>query len=202
MYGELHMHVFMNGCDYKKAVSDNKDKVDTAHVRAVLAAYRDAGITFLRDGGDHYGAGQYARELAPEYGITYLTPIFAIHKEGRYGSVVGKAWRDMREARAYIAEVKAKHGDFIKIMTTGILDFNEYGVISSEELSYDEVRELVNMAHGEGLRVMSHTNGSRAVINAVRAGADSIEHGYYADREALAAKFADVPQGSGTGSGE
>ena len=40
---------------------------------------------------------------------------------------------------------------------------------------------MVYIAHEEGLAVMSHTNGAKAVADAVEAGADSIEHGNYVD---------------------
>ena len=44
---------------------------------------------------------------------------------------------------------------------------------------------MVHIAHEEGLSVMSHTNGARAVKEAALAGADSIEHGNYVDTEAV-----------------
>ena len=44
---------------------------------------------------------------------------------------------------------------------------------------------MVHIAHEEGLAVMSHTNGAKAVADAVEAGADSIEHGNYVDEDTL-----------------
>ena len=38
-----------------------------------------------------------AAKLAPEYGIDYRTPIFAIHKNGHYGSIVGRGFADIKE---------------------------------------------------------------------------------------------------------
>lgn len=74
------MHIFMNGTDYKKAVADQKNGVCDRGIHAHLAEYRKRGITWLREGGDIYGTSKRTMELAPAYGITYRTPIFAIHK--------------------------------------------------------------------------------------------------------------------------
>ena len=80
-----------------------------------------------------------------------------------------------------------KYGaDFIKIMTTGILDFNEHGAITGTPLDGSEVKEMVHIAHEEGMAVMSHTNGDYGVQAAVAAGVDSLEHGNYMNEESLA----------------
>ena len=62
-----------------------------------LEAYKEAGVSFVRDGGDPYGVSELAAKLAPEYGIDYRTPIFAIHKNGHYGSIVGRGFADIKE---------------------------------------------------------------------------------------------------------
>ena len=40
---------------------------------------------------------RWAKALALEYGIDYRTPIFAIHKKGHYGSIVGHAFSDLKD---------------------------------------------------------------------------------------------------------
>ena len=52
MFGECHAHVIMDGINYKAAVALHKDGVCEAAVRAHLKEWKDAGITFVRDGGD------------------------------------------------------------------------------------------------------------------------------------------------------
>ena len=39
------------------------------------------------------------------------------------------------EYRALVDEVKRENGDFIKIMISGLMDFDHYGVITSEPLT-------------------------------------------------------------------
>lgn len=187
MFGECHAHIFMNGYDYKRAAALHRNGPDEVAVRRHLLAYRRAGIHFVRDGGDRFGASLLARSLAPEYGIRYLTPAFALHKAGHYGSVVGVAYSDLREYAALVRQVRKAGGDFVKIMTTGILDFDTDGHVTGEALDRREVFELVHIAHEEGMRVMSHTNTAAAVTDAAEAGADSIEHGNYQTKESIQA---------------
>lgn len=184
-FGECHAHIAMDGIDYRQAMDRHLEGPDEGHVLACLKAYRAAGVPFVRDGGDAYGVSLRAAELAPQFEIDYRTPAFAIHKAGHYGSIVGRAFHDLREFAVLVQEADREGADFIKIMTTGIMDFNRFGRITHADLAADEVREMVSIAHDQGLAVMSHTNGKRAVLDALEAGVDSIEHGNYMDDECL-----------------
>lgn len=186
-YGECHAHIFMNGYHYREAVELHRGHVNEESIRTWFREYQKRGVTFIRDGGDALGVSEYAREIAGEYGITYRTPIFAIHKKGRYGGIVGLGFDTMKEYRELVAEVKRRKGDFIKIMISGIMDFNCHGVITGTPLEGEEIREMVHIAHEEGLSVMVHGNGAKTVREAVLAGADSVEHGNYIDRDCIQA---------------
>lgn len=72
-------------------------------------------------------------------------------------------------------------------MLTGIMDFDEFGVLTGFAISGEEMRELVNIAHGEGFAVMAHVNGEDPVKNAIDAGVDSIEHGNFGGESAVRA---------------
>ncbi len=185
-YGEAHMHIFMNGVDYRQAVRDQINGVHEEVIRKNLEEYRRRGITWLRDGGDIYGTSKRTMEIAPEYGITYRTPVFAIHKKGHYGGIVGKAYENMKDYRKLIQELREQGGHFVKIMISGIMDFDRGGLTESS-LPDEEIRELIHIAHEEGFAVMAHTNGSKAVRAAALAGVDSIEHGNFCDDDALQA---------------
>lgn len=187
MFGENHAHIFMNGINYRAAVNRHKSGVDTEVIHEHFRAYREKGVSFVRDGGDALGVSERAREIAPQYGITYRTPIFAIHKKGHYGGIVGRPFENMKEYANLVKEVGRRGGDFIKIMTTGIMNFDTDGSVTEEPLSAEEVKEMVHIAHEEGFSVMAHTNGARAVREAALAGVDSIEHGNYVDEKAICA---------------
>lgn len=185
MFNENHMHIFMNSTDYKQAVQDMKNGKIEETVRKNLQKYKDAGIAWLRDGGDHYGASILARELAPEYGISYRTPCFGIHKKGHYGGIVGLAFENMEEYRTLVQKAKQQHADFIKIMISGIMDFSTDGSLTEESLTDEEITEMIQIAHDEDLPVMAHTNGAGAIKAAVRAGVETLEHGNFMDDECI-----------------
>ncbi len=187
MPGECHAHLFMDGFDYREAVQRHRSAPDEGAVREALSTYQRRDVTFVRDGGDHYGVSVLGRLLAPEYGIRVITPVFAIHREGRYGKVVGRGYTDRKEYTALVKEAKAQGADFIKIMTTGIMTFTSLGGLTSIPLEKEEVRWMVETAHEEGLSVMSHTNGAEAVIAAAEAGVDSVEHGNFQNEESVQA---------------
>lgn len=187
MFGECHGHIFMDGIDYRSAAARYRQGVDEADVRRKLLEYHKRKVTFYRDGGDIYGAGVFARSIAPEYGITYRTPVFAIHKNGHYGAIVGRGFDTMREYRELVREVKRQKGDFIKVMISGILDFQTDGHITGTPLAAGEMKEMIEIAHAEGFAVMAHANGARTIQAALEAGVDSIEHGNFMDEECLQA---------------
>lgn len=209
MLGECHAHVIMDGVNYKEAVSVHKDGVVEEKIHDCFRKYRDARISFIRDGGDSYGVSKRAKEIAPEYGIEYLTPLFAIHKKGHYGGIVGRSFSDLPEYKALVKEVKQSGGDFIKIMISGLIDFEQYGALTEEGLDAELICDMIRIAHEEGMAVMAHCNGAKTMMAAAEAGVDSIEHGAYSDLEALQAmKESDViwtptvsPIGNLTGGG-
>lgn len=185
-FGEGHMHIFMNGVDYKKAVRAQEHSVNEHVICENFRCYQEKGITWLRDGGDNFGTSKRAAAIAQRYGITYRTPVFAIYKQGHYGGIVGRGFSTWREYQDLIREVRKEGGHFVKIMISGIMDFNRGG-LTEESLCKDEIREMIHIAHEEGFSVMAHANGSDAVREAALAGVDSIEHGNFCNEDTLQA---------------
>ena len=182
---ECHGHLMMDGTDFSSARERHRNGVDTASLRAALNELASAGVRYFRDGGDAFGVSALGRDIAPEYGMKVITPVFAIHKKGLYGSIVGKSYDDTASFRQRIRELREEKGDFVKLMLSGIITFRRWGDLSCEGLDPDEIKELVSIAHGEGYRVMVHVNGADTIRSALLSGADSIEHGYFADLEDL-----------------
>ena len=176
----------MDGSDYAAAKRKHENTVDLSSVKQELEALREHGVVYFRDGGDAFGVGKAARAFAEEYGIEYATPVFAIHKKGRYGWIVGRAYETIADFRQRILEAKEERADFIKLIVSGIITFQNYGELSCPSLPAEEIRELIHIVHEEGFSVMIHVNGAEAIRACVEAGADSIEHGYFADEETLA----------------
>lgn len=187
MRADCHMHMILDGYEWKSAIARHKEKPDEDFIRKVLSTYQELGYTYLRDGGDRWGAGKRARELAGEYGITYRTPLAPLCKKGHYGAFIGLSWETLREYRNLVVQHRENGADFIKIMISGLMDFDHFGVLTEEGLEPEEIRELVHIAHQEGMAVMSHCNGARTAEAAALSGVDSIDHGAYLDKDALQA---------------
>ena len=181
---DCHMHMVLDGIYWKDAMARHADGPDRQWIRSVLETYRDRGFTWLRDGGDRLGAGKLARELAPEYGITYRTPLSPLCKKGHYGAFIGTVFESPREFEQLVRRQKAEGADFIKIMISGLMDFDRFGVLTEEGLTREEIRVLIDIVHQQGLSVMVHSNGVTALY-AAQAGVDSVEHGAYLSSEAL-----------------
>ena len=187
MKADCHMHMLLDGQDWKASIARHREIPHIPTIRAALDIYQKQGYTYLRDGGDRWGVGAAARELSPEYGITYRTPLAPLCKAGHYGSFIGEVYENFREYATLVVKHRKDGADFIKIMISGLMDFDHAGVLTEEGLSPQEIRELIHIAHEEGLAVMAHCNGARTMEAAAGAGVDSIEHGAYADADALAA---------------
>lgn len=183
---ECHCHIALDGTDVKSAVCRHASGPDREYIRNVLSDYRDNGIFYIRDGGDKWGVSKAAKQIAGEYDIEYATPIFPIYKKGYYGSFIGMPYETITEYRELVSQAKREGADFIKLMGSGIMDFSRNGMLTGQHLTLHELREMVSIAHGEGFPVMIHMNSADGVKAAVEAGVDSVEHGNYVDRSALA----------------
>ena len=182
---DCHIHMVLDGVNWRESIARHKAAPQEALIRKTLAQYQALGYTYLRDGGDRWGAGALAAKLAPEYGIRYRTPCFPIYKTGHYGSFIGRGFSTPAEYRALVREAKAAGAHFIKIMISGLMDFEHYGVLTDEPLAPGEIADMIAGAHDEGFSVMAHANGDAAVRGAVKAGIDSVEHGAYLTDETL-----------------
>ena len=185
MLVDCHIHMVLDGENWKSAIARHAQHPQEDWIRKTLARYQKLGSTWLRDGGDRWGVGKRARELAGEYGITYRTPLSPLCKAGHYGGFIGEKYTDLREYASLVEKNRREGADFIKIMISGLMDFDHCGVLSENGLEPDEIRQLIHIAHEEGLPVMAHANGARTVEAAAAAGVDSIEHGAYLDGDAL-----------------
>lgn len=185
MLSDCHIHMVLDGVYWKDAIARHRAGVREDWVRRTLSAYRQRGITYLRDGGDRWGVCSLAARLAPEYGIRYRIPGAPIHKNGHYGGFIGRGFDTMADYRALVEDARHSGVDFIKIMISGLMDFDRLGVLTDVPLTPEEIREMIAIAHGEGFSVMAHANGDATVAAAIAAGVDSIEHGAYLGQETL-----------------
>ncbi len=182
---DCHIHMVLDGVNWKDAIARHKAAPQEALIRQTLECYQALGFSYLRDGGDRWGVCALAAGLAPEYGIRYRSPGFPIYKNGHYGSFIGRGFDSFAEYRALIREARAHGAQFIKLMISGLMDFDHYGVLTDEPLPPELIRDMIACAHDEGFSVMAHANGDGTVCAALAGGVDSIEHGAYLTDETL-----------------
>ena len=187
MLCDCHMHMVLDGVQWREAIRRHEVAVEEGFVRNALKTYQTLGFGYLRDGGDRWGVGAKARALAPEYGITYRTPLAPLCKVGHYGAFIGTVFENASDFARLVVKTRENGGDFIKIMISGLMDFHQFGVLTEEGLPAGEIAQLIHIAHEEGMSVMVHANGAETVTAAAEAGVDSVEHGAYLDKNALEA---------------
>ena len=100
------------------------------------------------------------------------------------GISAGRGWTPDAAAMARNAEDRIKGGsDWVKVYgSRGSFD----SVDTTQTITFDEMKAIVDAAHALGHKVAIHSYGPSGVKDAVRAGADSIEHGIDLDDETLA----------------
>jgi len=88
------------------------------------------------------------------------------------------------ECRKMTREAIKYGADIIKVASTGgVLSDTSTG--TGQQMTDDELKEIVDTAHGLGRKVASHAHAAEGINAALRAGVDSIEHGSYADKETI-----------------
>ncbi|MBW3634248.1 MAG: amidohydrolase family protein [Chloroflexi bacterium] len=97
------------------------------------------------------------------------------------GSLADGPW----EIRRAVREMARDGVDFIKTSTSGGAG-GHTEEIWWRSLTTEELEALVDESHAFGFKVATHSHTPESVKAALRAGADTIEHGIYLDDEAIA----------------
>ncbi len=189
---EAHCHLFLDGAElnfnvrkeYLKASREEMLAVARRSVEANIAS----GITLVRDAGDIYGINDEIKselsntttEVTPEL----RSPGRAIRKAGRYGSFMAVEATD-HESIVRIVKDLATTADDIKILLTGIIDFEKGQMKGGTQFDLDATHLLVQTSKDLGLLTYAHCSGPDGLTAAVTAGIDSIEHGFFMEEEIL-----------------
>lgn len=89
------------------------------------------------------------------------------------------------DCRRAVREQVARGADVIKFASTGGVN-SRIGAGLGRQLFDDEAHAIVETAHMYGKKVAAHAHGADGIALALRAGADSIEHGTLMDKDTLA----------------
>jgi imidazolonepropionase-like amidohydrolase len=89
------------------------------------------------------------------------------------------------EIRAAVRKLRKYGAEVIKFCATGGV-LSKTDSVGGQQYSLAEMNALVEEAHMLGLKVAVHAHGTSGIKDAIRAGADTIEHASLADAEAFA----------------
>jgi imidazolonepropionase-like amidohydrolase len=185
---EAHSHLFLDGGqldftvrnDYLNASGEEMLTVARDNIAANLAA----GVTLVVDAGDRYGVNHRSRLEAGR--VTVRSAGTALRRPGRYGGFMAREVTTGEEISRAISEISASADD-LKVILTGIIDFKA-GVVKGEpQFDREELRSIVLQARECGLRTFVHCSGIAGLEVAAAAGVDSIEHGFFMNRDILKA---------------
>lgn len=198
--GLIDMHVHLtsgggyHGYERLKLTDERRAILGVVHAKQTLMA----GFTTVRN----VGAGSFGdvalrdaindgdipgpRMLVsgPPIGITgghcsdnnLLPPEYGVSGEG----VADGPWAARTAVRRNI-----KYGaDLIKTCSTGGV-LSKGTKVGAPQYTVEELTALVDEAHTRGLKVASHAHGAEGIINALIAGADTIEHASFIDDEGI-----------------
>ena len=176
-----HTHILMSG-----EADQSAAKGDVTVIAEGLENCRKqvaSGVTFIRDMGGMKGYDIELRDLSAKGRI--VAPEMQVSGKN-ICMTGGHGWKDGHEAdgpdecrKAAREELRAG-ADWIKLMATG-------GVLTkgvepgSPQLTEEEMRAAIEEAHKRGAKTATHAQGMVGIKNALRAGIDSIEHGFYLD---------------------
>lgn len=150
-----------------------------------LAACLAAGLAAVRDLGN-----PPARQTP--CGAADQPPLVKVSGPGLCAIGPAKTWLGITcqgpEAFAVAARERIKAGaDVVKVFATGLLDFDRPGEVEHPlAMSQEELSAVTAVANDAGLKVAAHTSGEASARACLKAGVDSLEHGFFLGRETLA----------------
>jgi imidazolonepropionase-like amidohydrolase len=139
----------------------------------------ETGVTTVRDLGAGRGTDYALRDAINAGRMT--GPRMFVAGSGISG---GRNGGPGAAAMAALVDTRIKAGsNWIKVYASR---GSYQSVDTTQTLTYEELKAIVDAAHAQGTPVAIHSYGASGVRDAVRAGADSIEHGIDIDDETFA----------------
>lgn len=181
--GLFNCHTHMNLAPVAAPTYTESDAEVTMMSLHHLDQFTQSGVTFIRDvGGINYididirNAAAAGKLVAPDMQVSGK----CICMTGGHGWTMGREADGPDDCRKAAREQLRAGADWVKVMATG-------GVMTkgvepgSPQLNEDELRAAIEEAHKVGAKTCTHAQGMTGIKNALRAGIDSIEHGFFMD---------------------
>lgn len=182
---DSHLHLAISGADQSEK-ADPGPLVSLRMVHNGLVNLK-AGITTVRDlGAKEHIDVQYKKALAMGLvdGPRYLIVGQPIIATGGHCTYMGRQVDGPYEARKATREQLMAGVDWVKMMVTG-------GIMTrgtdprKQQLQRDEIEAVIDTAHAVGVPAAAHCQGGSGIVDTIKAGIDSIEHGIWLTDEAI-----------------
>jgi imidazolonepropionase-like amidohydrolase len=183
---DCHVHLCLDGSpDPLATLSGESIPMTTLKAAQFARKTLMAGVTSVRDMGGREEIDLVLRDAIRSgqvSGPRMLVSRQLICMTGGHGWPMGREADGPDEVRKAAREQIKRGADIIKLMATG-------GVLTpgvepgAAQLTEEELRAGIEEAHKAGRRTATHAMGTQGILNALRAGIDSIEHGVYLNDE-------------------
>ncbi len=185
---DCHVHILIDGSPDPIAAVENSDLqmvtlLASVHAKNTLMA----GVTTARDMGGTANVDIVIRDairngIIP--GPRMLVSGQQICMTGGQGWEFGREADGPDEVRKAAREQIKAGCDIVKLMATGGI-MTPGAEPGAAELTEEELRAGVEEAHRANRKSASHAQGTDGILNSLRAGIDSIEHGFYLNEECI-----------------
>jgi imidazolonepropionase-like amidohydrolase len=160
-----------------------------AVVTEALRRHLAAGVTMVRDLGDRNfnvvdrRDAQRARDDGLPWIVASGPPVTTPHGHCWY---LGGETAGAHQLHAAVRQRVERRVDVVKVMASGGINTPDTDIYAPQ-FALEDLRLLVDAAHGAGLAVTAHAHAALAIDQAVAVGADGLEHAGFLTRSADAA---------------
>ncbi len=183
-----HVHVMWDGSEDPVATHE-KEGYEQMIIRAVANCqeYIKQGITTIRDLGSINDIALHTAK-AINRGLVHGPRLIAsgrtLTMTGGHDPFWGRFCDGTEESLKATREQIFKGAKVIKVSATGGVYGREEGEeVDHVELTYEELKTICEEAHRFDLKVASHAIGRQGILNSIKAGVDTIEHGHFLDEK-------------------
>jgi imidazolonepropionase-like amidohydrolase len=189
--GLMNMHTHYGLVLPGRAGAELANESDAALALRMAANARTSlmtGVTTTRSTGESRGA-DFALRRAIDRGEAVGPRIFtagqSVRVTGGHGWKAGDEGLDSPDAFRRAVRREAFAGaEWIKIaISGGIAD--THGDIAASHMTKEEVAAVTDAAHRHGMKVTAHSGSTPATLEAIEAGIDCVEHGYFLTDDVL-----------------
>lgn len=183
-----HAHICLDGSPDPVSSMLN-DGMFRVSLKAAESAKRILmqGVTTIRDLGGWQGIDIALRDAINDGiipGPRMLVSGKVLCMTGGHGWTFGYEVDGSDEARKAARTQLKSNVDFIKVIATGGV-MTEGVEPGSPQLTIDEMKAAVEEAEKAGRRVACHAHGNTGILNALKAGVHTVEHGTFLDERAV-----------------